>query len=61
MGKGKLLDPGSSERVGVGATRDVAGAGAGVHAADELDIVGGDQLSAAKFGMAGALDAAVEW
>jgi hypothetical protein len=55
-----LVDARSSERVGVGATRDVAGAGAGIHAPDELDIVGRDQLSAAEFGVAAAFEAAGE-
>ena len=38
----------------------MACSGAGIHAPDELDIVGRDQLSAAEFGVAGAPDAAAE-
>jgi hypothetical protein len=60
VGKSERVDEGGSERIGVGATRDVAGASAGIHAPDELDFVGRDQLSAGEFGMAGALDAAAE-
>ena len=54
------MDARSFERVGIGATRDVAGASAGAHAADELDIVGRDQLSAARFERAAALGTAVD-
>ena len=61
MGKSKFLDARGFKHFRICATRDMACSGAGIHAPDELDIVGRDQLSAAEFGMAAALDAAVQW
>jgi hypothetical protein len=60
MGQSKLVDARSFKRLGIGATRDMARPRAGIHAADELDIVGRDQLSAAEYGIAAAPDAAAE-
>ena len=60
MGKSQRVDSGGSKRAGVRAARDVAGAGAGAHAADELDVVGWNQLSTAQFGNAFALGKAAK-
>ena len=60
MGQNKLVVARSFKRLGIGATRDVARPRAGIHPPDELDIVGRDQLSAAQFEFAFALDPAAE-